>query len=75
MEPDISLLLHVCASCRQYVVDLQVDKVEQELRSEVKDTEEGVIPKLIVIDLTVTKLQNEIFVQMTKVYTVALLKL
>ncbi|XP_060597676.1 uncharacterized protein LOC132751516 isoform X2 [Ruditapes philippinarum] len=66
VEPEVSLLLHVCASCRQYVVDLQVDKVEQDLRSEVKDKAEGVISKLIVVDLSVTILQNKITDHMTK---------
>jgi hypothetical protein len=67
VEPEVSLLLHVCASCRQYVVDLQVDKVEQDLRSEVKDKADGVISKLIVVDLSVTILQNKITDHMTKV--------
>ncbi|XP_053407474.1 uncharacterized protein LOC123547224 [Mercenaria mercenaria] len=66
VEPEISLLLHVCASCRQYVVDRQVDKAEQELRSEVKDTEEGAISKLIGVNVTITKLQDKIHAQMTK---------
>ncbi|WAR21289.1 hypothetical protein MAR_015263 [Mya arenaria] len=55
------MLLHVCGACRQYVVDLQLAKVEQMSEvTEVKDTEEGVISKLAAMDGTLSKLQKNI---------------
>lgn len=65
-EPEISLLLHICMNCRQYVVDRQIDRVEQELRSEVKDTEKGVFSKLIKMDVTITTVQDKINTHLRK---------
>ena len=67
VEPEISLLLHVCDSCRQYLVDIQISKAETSLRSEEEEKIEGFVTKLIAVDKIICGLEEKIVSQLTKV--------
>lgn len=65
-EPEVSMLLHVCQTCRHYVVQEQITQFEKSLRSEVKVTEDEVMARLLTLDRVISTLQDKTLAQMTK---------
>lgn len=64
------MLLHMCALCRQYLVDQQVESASAHLETEVQDPGVEVLAKLIELDTTLVKLENKITQQLTTVFGV-----
>ncbi|KAL4216567.1 hypothetical protein ACF0H5_024290 [Mactra antiquata] len=64
VEPELSLLLHVCSPCRQFIINNQVKEHEDNLRSEIKSV--SVIDSLIEIDNKLSPIQYKIMDQLSK---------
>ena len=67
VEPEISILLHACDSCKQYLVNLQVSRAENSLRSEEEEKIEGFVTRLIAVNKIVCGLEEKIVSQLSKV--------
>ena len=73
VEPEISVLLHVCNNCKTYLVNVQVSKAEKELKSLEIQEKEDVISRLVVVNGNMQGMQGQIAEQLEKVCDVELI--
>lgn len=66
VEPEISVLLHVCTQCRKYLVGLQEERAKHQARLEAKDIDEGVIASLIEVNKSISTLQTKLVYHLAK---------
>lgn len=69
VEPELSVLLHICTACREYVISVQEQRVRalsRSLRSEVMDTEEEVVKTLIDLDKSISSSQAKVVMHLKK---------